>query len=532
MGHLLFWHKNKAQDDDENEHVDGAHDDPKERALNFLHEGKKKGCPRFLAWNGGKCEYMKHPYGKNIHVIGIAGTEGAALLEYLVPRFPRATITAHDSSDEKLFLKHFKEAHVALGKDTVKTKADELLSFESVKYCFKDHYLEGIEAADTIFVPQSWYLYPENEPLKSYREKFRSITRLYFDLFPGKIIGVTGSNGKTTTTNLIAEIMKRAFPRTLFSGNDRRASQVLEQMEAAQKEDWLVLEISNRQLMIDLGRSPDISVITNITPNHLNEYSSFEEYAAGKASLLKYQREDQWSVLNADDAESKKLIEIDSGETMPFSIYEPLAKGVFVEFENMVVKHAEKKEVVMPVADFPLLGKHNLSNALAAVAATYLAGVPIDVIAQTLRSMDPIPQRMELVKVVEGVEYYNDTASTAPESTIAAIDTLKQRGKKLVLILGGKSKGLDYWRLAEHIHRDVEALIFLKSPLSDEIQSLLSKSKVKMIACDTLQAAIQRAHEICSPQDRVLLSPAGEYFVYFKDKMPGYKNFRDIVERL
>lgn len=475
---------------------------------------------------------MNHPYGKTIHVIGIAGTEGAALLEYLARRYPRAKITAHDSSEKKLFLKHFKEAHVALDKETVKAKAEEILGYEAVKYCFKETYLKGIEDADTIFVPQSWYLYAENEPLKAYREKFRSITRLYFDLFPGKIVGVTGSNGKTTTTNLIADIMKRAFPRTLFSGNDRRASQVLEQMESAQKDDWLILEISNRQLMIDLGRSPDISVITNITPNHLNEYQNFEEYAAAKASILKYQREDQWSVLNMDDPESRKLIEIDGGETMPFSLSEPLAKGVFVEFENITIKHADGKEVVMAVQDFPLLGKHNLSNALAAVAATYLADVPLDVIAQALRSMDPIPQRMELVKVIGGVEYYNDTASTAPESTIAAIDTLKQRGKKLVLILGGKSKGLDYWRLAEHINKDVDAVIFLKSPLSDEIQSLLGESTVKVIVCDTLQAALQRAHEIGSPEDRVLLSPAGEYFVYFKDKMPGYKNFRDMVERL
>lgn len=474
---------------------------------------------------------MNQSYGKNIHVVGIAGTEGAALLEYLVPRSPRAKIAAHDSSEQKLFLKHFKEAHVALDKEAVKAKAEEVLGYESVKYCFKDHYLEGIEEADTIFVPQSWYLYAENEPLKAYRDKFRSITRLYFDLFPGKIIGVTGSNGKTTTTNLIAEIMKRAYPRTLFSGNDRRASQVLAQMELAQKDDWLVLEISNRQLMIDLGRSPDISVITNITPNHLNEYTNFEEYAAAKASLLKYQREDQWSVLNMDDQESRKLIEIDGGETMPFSITEQLAKGVFVEFENIVIKHAEREEAVMPVQDFPLLGKHNLSNALAAVAATYLADVPTDVIAQSLRSVDPIPQRMELVKVVEGVAYYNDTASTAPESTIAAIDTLKQPGKKLVLILGGKSKGLDYWRLVEHIKKDVDVVIFLESPLAEELAAMGSQ-KMEVSTCATLQEAVQIAQKKTEAGDRVLLSPAGEYFVYFKDKMPGYKNFRDIVERL
>jgi UDP-N-acetylmuramoylalanine--D-glutamate ligase len=429
-------------------------------------------------------------------------------------------------------LKHFKEAHIALEKDDMKIKAEEILGYENVTYCFRDDYLKGVEAADSIFVPQSWYLYEQNTPLKNFKEKFRSITRLYFDLFPGKIIGVTGSNGKTTTTNLIAEIMKRAYPRTLFSGNDRRAEQVLQQLELAEKDDWLVLEISNRQLMIDLGKSPDISVITNITPNHLNEYKNFEEYAQTKASLLKYQQLDQWSVLNADDPESKKIMERDGGETMPFSIQEILPKGVFVHFGNIVVKHADKEEIVMPVADFPLKGKHNLSNALAAVAAAHLAGVDLETIAQTLRGMEPIPQRMELVKTVAGVEYYNDSASTVPESTIAAIETLDEASERLVLIMGGNSKGSDYKKLADQITKSVNTLILLKSPISDEITDYLTSFTGTLFVCETLQEALQKSSKEAQEKATVLFSPAGEYFVYFKDKMPGYKNFRHMVESL
>lgn len=471
-------------------------------------------------------------FGKNIHVVGFAGTEGAALLEYLHQRFPTAKIMAHDYSPQELFLKHFKESHVALEKEAMRKKAEEILGYENVTYYFRNQYLKGIEEADSIFVPQSWYLYEQNAPLKPYREKFRSITRLYFDLFPGKIIGVTGSNGKTTTTNLIADIMKRAFPRTLFSGNDRRAEQVLQQLEFATKDDWLVLEISNRQLMIDLGKSPDVSVITNITPNHLTEYNSFEEYASTKASLLKYQTLEQWSVLNMDDPESKRLIERDGGETMPFSVQEVLPKGVFVQFGNMVIKHADKEEIVMPVSEFTLKGKHNLSNALAAVAATYLAGVDIETIAQTLRSVEPIPQRMELVKTVNGVEYYNDSASTVPESTIAAIETLAESSKQLILIMGGNSKGSYYQPLADEILKQVNMLILLKSPVSDEIESLLKGYDGKITYCETLQEAVQAAHQNAQTGDSVLFSPAGEYFVYFKDKMPGYKNFRHMVDSL
>lgn len=469
---------------------------------------------------------MTCPYGNIIHVVGIAGTEGAALLEYLTARYPSVEFHAHNSGPKKTFLKHYRLSHVALPKEEALERGKALLQIEGVEYHFEDDYLKGIESADTIFVPQSWYLYADNAPLKAHEEKFRSITRLYFDLFPGKIIGVTGSNGKTTTTNLIAEIMKRFYPSTLFSGNDRRAQQVLEQIEEADENDWLVLEISNRQLMIDLGKSPDIGVITNITPNHLNEYRNFEEYAAVKASLLKDQSEQQWSVLNWDDEQSKKLIEVDGGETMPFSTEEMLPKGVFVHFGSIVVKHADEEEIVMPVADFPLKGKHNLANALAAVAACYLADVDLEEIAQTLRSIEAIPQRMEFIQKVNEVEYYNDSASTAPESTLAAMDALEQSDQKLIMILGGSSKGMSYEGLTDRL-RNLE-VILLRSPVADDLSENLGEACV----VETLQEAVELASQKAEAGDRVLFSPAAEYFTYFKDKMPGYKQFRHIVSQL
>ncbi len=474
---------------------------------------------------------MPSPYGHTIAVIGIAGTEGSALLKYLHFTYPKVKITAHDSSEEKLFLKAFKEAHSALKKEEALEAGREILGYENVEYHFRDAYLNGIEGAETIFVPQSWYLYGENKLLEKFKDRFRSITRIYFDLFPGRIIGVTGSQGKTTTTNLIASIMKRAFPRTLFSGNDRRTDQVLEMIAEAKKEDWLVLEISNRQLKIDLGRSPDIGVITNITPNHLTEHKNFEDYALTKASLIKYQKENQWSVLNGDDPESKKLIEIDSGETMPFSTEEALPKGVFVEFGQIRIKHADKNEVVMDVSDFPLLGKHNLSNALAAIAATYLAGVPIDGIAQTLRSVESIPQRLERIESTDGIEWTNDSAATSPTATMAALETLFTPEKKLILIMGGRSKGLEYEDLAENIIKKAAILILLKSPLTDELKALLKNKHSNMIEVETLSEAVEEARKKARAGDRVVLSPGGEYFVYFKGKMAGYKNFRDLMKR-
>lgn len=469
---------------------------------------------------------MKCPYGKNIHIVGVAGTEGSAILNYISQKYPGVQIVAHDYSVEKEFLKHFKESHSGIGRKEAVEEGRRLLEMPEVTFCFRDEYLNGIDQADTIFVPQSWYLYDQNEPLKAHFEKFCSITKLYFDLFPGKIIGVTGSNGKTTTTSLIAEIMQRYYPSTMVSGNDRRSFQVLDRIEEASSDDWLVLEISNRQLMIDLGKSPDISVITNITPNHLTEYKSFEEYVGVKRSLIQYQQDNQIAVLNRDDEESRKINEHHDGASILVSHEEPLSHGVYEQFGNIVLKTGEEEEIVMPVADFPLKGKHNVANALQAIAVCHHAGVPLDEIAQTLRSVEPVPQRLELIGEVNGVEYYNDSASTVPESTFAAIEALQEEGKKLVLISGGKSKGSDYVAFAKQLKPLELHLIGIESPVLDELKDLDLES-VK-----SLTDAVQLASQKTSAGDKVLLSPAAEYFSYFRGKLDDYKMFRDLVGRL
>lgn len=470
-------------------------------------------------------------YGKNIHIIGVAGTEGSALLDYLSQKYPEADFTAHDYSAKDEFLRHFKEAHIGMGRKEAVKMGKRLLEMPTVTFCFQDTYLDGIEKADTIFVPQSWYLYEQNNVLAQYHKKFCSITKLYFDLFPGKIIGVTGSNGKTTTTNLIADVMKKYHPSTLISGNDRRSYQVLDQIEEKTAHDWLVLEISNRQLMIDLGKSPDISVITNITPNHLSEYKNFEEYVGVKRNIFMHQTENQWAVLNVDDEESAKINEHHDKGSLLFSTEEVLSKGAYIQFENIVLKHADKETVVMSVNEFPLKGQHNLSNALATTAACHLAGVPAEEIAHALKNVTPVPQRMELVQEVQGVKYYNDSASTVPESTIAAVEALKEEGKNLTLIMGGKSKGSDYLAFVEKLKENDPSILLIKSPVADEIQAL-NTGELSIVVVDTLSDALRLAAESSATGDKVVLSPASEYFVFFRGKNDDYKMFRHLVKGL
>ncbi|HEC21263.1 MAG TPA: UDP-N-acetylmuramoyl-L-alanine--D-glutamate ligase, partial [Candidatus Peregrinibacteria bacterium] len=409
--------------------------------------------------------------GKKIHVIGFSGTEGAAIALFLARKGVK-NLHFHDFCEEKKFKKHFREAHVGFSAKEREELFKELGKI-SANFYFKENYLKDVEKADIIFVPQSWYLYEFNKPLWGLKKKrgitFSSITKLYFDLVPAKIVGITGSNGKTTTSNMINGIFQASRFQTYFSGNDRRNVQILEKIEKMTAEDFLVLEISNRQLKVDLKRSPNIGILTNITPNHLFEYSSFAEYEDSKEGMLKYQKKRDFAILNFDNPSSQKIIRKGKYNVFPFSTEEILERGAFVRGGVMVVKDAGKEYKICKTGELKIKGKHNISNALAAIATAYLAEVKIEVIRDAIKKFRGLPQRLELVRKIKGVEFYNDTASTAPESTIAALDTLKSN---VILIAGGRNKGVEIEPLAKKLPDKVKDLILLESPLGEEINRL------------------------------------------------------------
>jgi UDP-N-acetylmuramoylalanine--D-glutamate ligase len=512
----------------------------------------------------------KHLRDQNIHVVGIAGTEGAATLEFLVEKVGCKKVTAHEQSEEREFMKSFRAAHFARPWEDMKPMGRKLTQFDQVTYRYGGTYLTGIDGADIIFVPQSWYLYAQNAPLKELTKKLSSFMRLYFDLFPGKIIGVTGSNGKTTTGNMIYGILERAHGvdsgftgSVYFAGNDRRNEQVLNKVDTMKEEDWLVLEISNRHLKVDLGKSPEISVITNITPNHLPEYKDFNEYKKCKESLLSHMTKKQVAVLNLDDEESKLTIEHLDHEVFCFSTREELSHGAYLSGTRLMLKHAEGEEVVLKVDELSVKGKHNISNALAAIAACYLAGVSTGVISEGLRDFDGVPRRLELVRKLTppsasevsstaedrsgrqltndqlsiineeetSIEFYNDLASTTPESTIAALYSFDQG--TVILICGGESKGSDYEELAVRLKEQVKWVVFLDSPLADELRELLGSDFVRLCTdtASTMTEAVQLASGRAEDGNKVVLSPAGDYG-WFNEKMEDRKKFRSLVGKL
>ena len=246
--------------------------------------------------------------GKNIHVVGIAGAEGSAVAEFLVAK--GLSVTGHDfSADEMEFEKNFNNTHLSL-KSEERAAALEHLRSLPLPINLQADYLKEVEDADMIFVSQVWFKYPSNAPLKPLYERgveFKTITNLYFELAPCPIISVTGTNGKTTTSNLLKNIFelweKEDAPgRFYFAGNDRQNVQVLDKLEEMTERDVFLLETSSTQLVLNSQISPHIGIITNITPNHIDDHGTFENYIKAKESLIMYQGEKDFAVLNFDNA--------------------------------------------------------------------------------------------------------------------------------------------------------------------------------------------------------------------------------------
>ncbi|MFH0776311.1 MAG: Mur ligase family protein [Patescibacteria group bacterium] len=501
---------------------------------------------------------------KNIHVVGVSGTEGAAIALFL--KKMGLNFTAHDFSPEQKFERNFKANHFGYPAAKREKMLTKVLAFRE-RIRFAERYLAEIEKADLIFVSQNWEAYSPNQKLRSIYakspEKFATITQLYFALFPGKIIAVTGTNGKSTTTKLIAEIMfasparagqvdKRVDTsrqqmdiRVYFTGNDRRNIQILDQLEKWSKRDWLVIEVSNRQLKFPLERAPEIGVITNVSPNHLNEYiGGFSAYKKGKLSLIARQKSNAISVLNYDNITTRSFIKKLKSKPLFFSTREKLPHsvraGVYIEDGWIVERHCavyspssrqSRPSRICPLDKVQLIGEHNLSNILAAIAATRAAGVSRKIICEIIMKFRGIPQRLEFVFARHGVKFVNDSASTTPESTVAALRSFP--GKRIHLIAGGESKGMEYVELAREIRRQKTCPILLASPLAELLGPELKKVKVEFKLVKNLQEAIKISAQNAVNGDIVLLSPAAAWFCYFADKIPlGGRGFEQFAKAL
>jgi UDP-N-acetylmuramoylalanine--D-glutamate ligase len=340
----------------------------------------------------------------------------------------------------------------------------------------------------------------------------------------GRIVAITGSNGKTTTTALLGEILKEAGIPTLVGGNI--GVPVVALIDQSTDETWSVLEVSSFQLESTEEFHPGIAVILNITPDHLDRHGSFENYARAKERIFAAQNELDFVVLNADNERAAEAASRSVAKVYWFSVEFPVEQGAWLEEGYVVYRQSRDAatERVMPLSGIPLKGSHNVENVLAAVVAARLAGAPVEAIRRAIEAFQAVEHRLEFVATVNGVEFYNDSKATNVDATAKAVAAF-QSG--IHLILGGKDKGSDYTQLAQLLRERVRAVYTIGSAAA-KIESHL-RGVVSIHSCETLDNAVAAAASAARPGEVVLLAPACSSFDQFENYEHRGRVFKELV---
>jgi UDP-N-acetylmuramoylalanine--D-glutamate ligase len=344
----------------------------------------------------------------------------------------------------------------------------------------------------------------------------------------GKILAITGSNGKTTTTALAGEILQEAGLPTLVAGNI--GVPVVGLIEESTDSTWSVLEVSSFQLESTEEFHPAIAVILNITPDHLDRHGTFENYALAKERIFAAQDANDFLVLNADDARTEAACARSHAPLYWFSAKHPVSPGAWVENGWVVYRavHEGAVERILPLDNIPLKGEHNVENVLAAVCACRLAGAPAEAIRRAIEKFKAVEHRLEYVATINGVEYYNDSKATNVDATAKAVAAFPGG---IHLILGGKDKGSDYRVLSQLLRERVRAVYTIGSAAA-KIESHL-RGVVPIHSCETLANAVNAAAGAAQPGEIVLLAPACSSFDQFANYEHRGRVFKELVgERL
>jgi UDP-N-acetylmuramoylalanine--D-glutamate ligase len=343
-----------------------------------------------------------------------------------------------------------------------------------------------------------------------------------------RLIGVTGSNGKTTTTSMLGEIFTRAGRTTWVGGN--LGGSLLPHLSEMSPNDTVVLELSSFQLQYtaSAGRPFGVAVLLNLTPNHLDRHGSMEAYEKAKLGIFAGQGPDDTAVLNADDPRVARLAP--TARTVFFSQTLDLPEGFLLYRDTLLRRHDHIDEVLCLSDELKLRGRHNRANALAAAAAAHSAGASAKEIGQGLRAFRPVPHRLEFVAEVKGVAFYNDSIATTPESALAALDSFTE---PVVLIAGGYDKGVPLKALADRIARSAAAAVFLgQIGPSLEEQVAARATHPPLDRARSMDEAVDRAFALAPPGAVVLLSPATASYDMFRDFEERGEAFRRAVTRL
>jgi UDP-N-acetylmuramoylalanine--D-glutamate ligase len=446
--------------------------------------------------------------GKKVLVVGL-GKSGLAAALFLRRRGAQVTVSDVRSAE-------------ALAKD-IPALLEEGIMVEA-----GGHGLLTFRRQDLIVVSPGVPLEtPELAQVKSFGLPVIGELELAARFLKGQIVAITGSNGKTTTTVLLGEILKAAGLPTLVGGNI--GVPVIALIEESTEASWSVLEVSSFQLESTDQFHPRIAVILNITPDHLDRHGTFENYALAKERIFAAQNEHDYLVLNADNARAAEAARRSAAKVYWFSVENPVPQGAWLDTGDVVYRGAEKAviETVMPLSGIPLKGAHNVENVLAAVVAARLAGAPVEAIRSSVGNFHAVEHRLEFVAAVNGVEFYNDSKATNVDATAKAIAAFS---KGVHLILGGKDKNSDYTELAQLLRERVCAVYTIGSAAA-KIESHL-RGVLPIYSCGTLEKAISAAAAAAKPGEVVLLAPACSSFDQFESYEHRGRVFKELVSEL
>lgn len=458
-------------------------------------------------------EFERYIFNKKIAIIGL-GVSNVPLIDYLIEKGAKLTVFDKRNIDE----------------------IDQSIVSKITSYCipfsFGEHNLVNLIGFDLIF--RSPTCRPDCPELKAESIRGAIVTseiEMFMELCPGKIIGVTGSDGKTTTSSLIYNILKEKGYTCYLGGNI--GTPLFTKLKEMTPESYIVLELSSFQLM-DMQISPEISVITNISPNHLDVHKNYEEYISCKKNIYKFQSKQGKIVLNYDNEITRYLLHDVKGKVRYFSSKTKLENGII--YDKGVIKSCSDgvRMHILTIDDsISLYGIHNYENICAAVAATEGLVEP-SIQARAITKFKGVEHRLEYVRNINGVKWFNDSIGTSPSRTIAGLKSFNQ---KVILIAGGYDKNLDYSCIGKPVVENVSGLILMGATKDKIEQAVLeqlktNKTELPIYKCDSLEECVAKANAIATEGSVVLFSPASASFDMFKNFEERGEKFKDLVFKL
>ncbi|MBA3632494.1 MAG: UDP-N-acetylmuramoyl-L-alanine--D-glutamate ligase [Acidobacteria bacterium] len=351
---------------------------------------------------------------------------------------------------------------------------------------------------------------------------------LGFRFIKGRIVGITGSNGKTTTTTLIGELLKNAGIPVQIGGNI--GTPLVSLAESSREDGWTVAELSSFQLETIKDFRPNVAVALNVTPNHLDRYDFFSDYAAAKHRLFMNQTADDVAILNADDEITLSWAKGLKANVILFSVKKELDEGLFLRGRDLICRADGKEKVLTTRDDIFLRGLHNVENVLASLAAGLACGASLDSMWETVKNFKGVEHRIEFVAEIEGVKFFNDSKATSVDASAKALEALSEGGGKIILILGGRGKNAPYQPLVRLIKENVRALVLIGED-AENIENQL-KNYAEVVRADSMPEAVRKSFGAAENGDAVLLAPACASFDMFRSFEERGTVFKREVENL